>query len=156
MTDNLRPVSLPGGGTAWILNVWPHAEASVIKRHFLRRSLYTEDARDLDGMPVSRIRRDLTPEQQDEWAALADETRPLHVRTFTRRSEGVTDAFGEPISLPEQTERMRADDLESLAMEILKGSADPNAGGPPSTSSPGRAASPRSATRTSAKASKRS
>lgn len=156
MTDNLRPVALPGGGTAWILNVWPHAEATVVKRYYLRRSLFTGEARGLDGEPIVRVRTDLTTEQQEQWAELAADATSLHVRTFTRRSEGVTDAFGEAISLPEQTDRMRADDLEYLAQEILKGSADPNAGGPPSTSSSGPGISVRSATRTSAKASKRS
>lgn len=152
--SNEREVKLPSGGIVYVLDVVPHSAATTLRKHHLRIGRYMGATRDLDGAPTREFRADLTSEQLDEKDDLITGTEALYIRTLTIRWEGVTSAFGEPLTFPDDVERMREPDLQHLAGVLFAGRADPNAPEPPSGSSSEPETSP--TTLTSGKTSARS
>ena len=103
---NERKVTLPGGGTAWISTLADHAQAKVLRRIRLRLARYI----DRDG----EWRIDLTPEERDAKDDLILESVAVNVRTLTLRWEHVLAPNGDPLTFPDDVERMAERDIEAL------------------------------------------
>lgn len=126
MGANERPVTLPSGGTAWVVDVRSHAQADILRRHHLRVNRYMTRTRNPDGTSSSDWKPDLSPEEQEAKDDLTLSAGALYIRTLTKRWEGVASNEGEPLTFPDDIERMRDDDMEALASNLLaNGEPDP-------------------------------
>ncbi len=146
---NERKVTLPSGGSAWIVERWPHGLATTVRRHHLRIAQFFGSSRDGENA----LRRDLTEEEREQYTTLLANTETLYVRTFTTRWD-VTGPDGTALTFPDDIDAMDEHDFAALTAAILERRADPNAGEPPSESSSEPASSP--PTPISAKTSSRS
>lgn len=133
---NETEVKLPSGGTAWITSTISHAQAKVLELHQLRLSRLMGNVRQPDNTFTSDWRPDLTEEDLDRRDALMQQTSELQIRTLTKRWSGVADIDGEPLSFPDDIDRMQQVDFLALfTAATARGDAEGNGSGPSNSGS---------------------
>jgi hypothetical protein len=129
-TSYEKPVTLPGGGTAWVATMLSHAQATTLRLNSMRISRFVVPVRGEEGETTQDWRGGLSAAQEEERDRLVLDTSALHVRTITTRWSGVKDRDGNELAFPEDIERMTEDDFQALftaATEARSQDADPNA-----------------------------
>ena len=125
---NEQSFTVPSGGTAWFTTVPTHGQANTLRRSRLRLSRFL--ATDRDGW-----RDGLTPDEQDARDEAVIESTSLTVRTLVSRWEGVRAPNGDPLTFPDDVDRMAEGDIQALFAAITTsgqpagesaGGADPN------------------------------